>query len=71
VVSLGLQINEKPVFAGVTEFAGKFLDPMGVSLQKANTVTCERLVVITPRRIVLESEEKPVVVPPKVGTPNR
>jgi beta-lactamase regulating signal transducer with metallopeptidase domain len=74
VVSLGLQINEKPVLAGVTEFAGKFLDPMGVSLQKANTVTCERLVVITPRRIVLESEEKRLGIPPTkavYGAPTR
>jgi hypothetical protein len=71
IVSLGLQINEKSNFAGVTEVASKLLGSMGFSVHKATSGTCERLVLITPRKIVLESEKQPVVVPPKVGTPTR
>jgi hypothetical protein len=74
IVSMGLQINQTPIFVGVTEVAGKFHDSMGVSVDKANTVTGERLVVITPRRIVLESEEERPWIPTNkdvYGAPTR
>jgi hypothetical protein len=65
VVSLGLQINETPIFAGVTEVAGKLFESIGLSrYEPARTATCERLVVITPRRIVLEAEENRPEIPP-------
>ncbi len=57
VISLGLQINETPIFAGVTEVAGKLFETMGISRHEpAMSATCEHLVVITPRRIVLEPD---------------
>ena len=67
VISLGLQINETPIFAGVTEVAGKLFESMGLSRHEpARSATCERLVVITPRRIVLESaEDRSGVAPTK------
>jgi beta-lactamase regulating signal transducer with metallopeptidase domain len=57
VISLGLQINETPIFAGVTEVAGKLFETMGISRHEpARSATCEHLVVITPRRIVPEPD---------------
>jgi beta-lactamase regulating signal transducer with metallopeptidase domain len=65
VVSLGLQVNETPIFAGVTEVAGKLFESIGLSrYEPPRTATCERMVVITPRRIVLESEENRLEIPP-------
>jgi hypothetical protein len=63
VISLGIQVNETPIFAGVTEVAGKFLESMGLPRREAKTVTCERLTVITPRKIVLEAEEERIGIP--------
>ena len=63
MISLGLQINETPIFSGVTEFAGKFLESVGLPRNEAKAVTCERLVVITPRRIVLEAEQGHLEIP--------
>ncbi len=60
VVSMGLQINETPIFGGATAIANKVLDSIGVSLDPPKSVTCERLVVITPRRIVLAPEKERV-----------
>ena len=56
MVSLGLEVNEKPIFAGATEVAGKLLDAVGLSVHEAKSVTCERLLAITPREIVLEAD---------------
>jgi hypothetical protein len=57
VISLGLQINKTPIFTGVTEVAGKFLESVGLPRNEPKAVTCERLVVITPRPILLEAEQ--------------
>jgi beta-lactamase regulating signal transducer with metallopeptidase domain len=57
VISLGLQVNETPIFSGVTGVASKFLGSVGLSSHEAKNVTCERLAIITPRRIILEAEK--------------
>ncbi len=65
VISLGLSDRSVPL-TGAAKLASILLELAGHPRLEAEPVTCERLVVITPRKIVLESEEQriPASVPP-------
>ena len=56
VISVGLDEREGNT-GGAAGLAGSLLGTFGLPIPKARTVTCERLVIIKPRKIVLESEE--------------
>jgi hypothetical protein len=61
-ISLGLS-ERRPDRSDVAEIASGLLELVGLPGLETKSVTCERLVVITPRRIVLESEARPVSAP--------
>jgi beta-lactamase regulating signal transducer with metallopeptidase domain len=59
VISLGLD-EQAGRMGGAAEFASDLLEAVGLPSLKAKSVIRERLVVIKPRRIILESEARPV-----------
>jgi beta-lactamase regulating signal transducer with metallopeptidase domain len=59
VISVGLD-EQAGRMGGAAEFASDLLETVGLPSLKAGSVIRERLVVIKPRKIILESKERPV-----------
>src|SRR5262249_54052419 len=59
VISAGLEEQSRQLGGGAG-FASGFMETFGLPSLKARSTTRERLVAIKPRKIVLESEERPI-----------
>ena len=68
LISLGLE-ERRDTLSGAAGAASHLLEAVGLPHLEPSSVTSERLVLITPRRIVLEAEERPISRPKHASRP--